>query len=148
MSTESNAARDDLLLAASFIESSYLTMTPRTKGTFPKPTSAYRNWCDDARIHRRAGLPRLDPYQLTQFVKALTKQYKDRHGFDALLECRKKPITDEQHAHLLSLPERTQLGPFVYRADSKFGLTWRALLSTGPVSAKRNGRFVTATKSR
>jgi len=95
-------AREDLLtLAASFIESCYLTMRPRSRGTFPKPSSAYKKWGDIARIHQREGLPRLDPTHLAQFVKGLTADYKARHGFDALLVRRKEPIRDAEHAHLL-----------------------------------------------
>jgi len=142
LAPDANPARDTMLtLVASFIESSYLAMEPRTHGTHPKPTSAYKNWVDVARMHRRRGLPRLDPYQLCQFVKALSLQYKQRHGFDALLERRKEPITDQQHQHLLNLPDHTSIGPYLYVSNSKFGLTWRALLSVLNYSGFRKAEW-------
>jgi hypothetical protein len=119
---------DELFLAASFIESCYLSMEPRARGTHPKPASAYRRWGDIARIHRRCGFPRLDPAQLGAFVRALTLDYKARFGFDSLLPRRKEPIRDAEHRHLLNLPDDLRLGPFLYKRRSRFGLTWRTLL--------------------
>ena len=130
LSDDAAPAREELLtLAASFIEYCYLTMVPRAKGTHPKPSSAYKNWCDISRIHTREGLPKLDPAQLGRFVKALTLDYKSRYGFDALLERRKEPIRDAEFAHLMHLPDGTRLGPYTYQRHSRFGLTWRALHS-------------------
>ena len=123
-------AREDLLtLASSFIESCYLSMRPRRKGTVPKPMSAFKNWADIARIHQRLGLPRLDTSLLTRYVKGLTIQYRDTHGFDALLERRKEPISDPEHHHLMHLPAGAKLGPFTYHPNTRFALTWRALLA-------------------
>lgn len=136
------AARADMLtLAASFIEYCYLTMLPRARNTFPKPKSAYKNWCDVQRILQRKGCPRLDPTQLAQYVKALTLEYKQMHGFDALLEKRKEPIRDLEFAHLLALPPGMRLGPFVYHPDSRFGLTWRALHQVLNHSGFRKGEW-------
>ena len=104
-------------------------MEPRAHGTHPKPSSAYKNWADVARIHRRFGLPTLDSCQLVSFVKALTADYQRRYGFDALLEKRKEPIRDAEYAHLLNLPEGTRLGPFTYHRHSRFGVMWKALHS-------------------
>jgi hypothetical protein len=130
LAPEASQAREDLLiLAASFIESSYLAMQPARRGTHPKPASAYKNWLDVSRIHQRHGLPKLDPFHLCQFVKSLTIEYKARHGFDALLERRKEPIKDAEHFHLLNLPDQVKLGPFLYTASSRFGYTWRALVA-------------------
>lgn len=130
LAADANQARDDLLtLVTSFIESSYLEMVPRSRNTFPKPTSAYKNWADVSRIHQRFGLPKLQSTQISAYVKALKRQYQDLHGFDALLERRKEPIRDSEHHHLLHLPDNTALGPFTYLRHSRFGLTWRALLS-------------------
>lgn len=126
---EAASAREDLLtLAASFIESCYLEMHPRSVGTFPKPTSAYKIWADVARIHRRLGFPPLDSSSLTAFVKALTHQYRDQHGFQALLPRRKEPISDAEFHHLLHLPDGARLGRFFYTHLSRFGIMWRALL--------------------
>ena len=80
-------------------------MQPRARDTFPKPSSACKKWGDIARIHQREGLPRHDPTHLAKFVRALTVDYKARHGFDALLVRRKEPIRDAEHAHLLHLPK-------------------------------------------
>lgn len=143
LSPESAHDREDLLiLAASFIESSYLAMQPARRGTFPKPASAYKNWLEIARIHQRRGLPRLDPFHLSQFVKALTLEYKHRHGFDALLERRKEPIRDTEHYHLLHLPDQVKLGTFLYTSASRFGYTWRALVAVlnHSVFRKRSGQ--------
>jgi len=147
LAPEASQAREDLLiLAASFIESSYLAMQPARRGTYPKPASAYKNWLDISRIHQRHGLPKLDPFQLSQFVKSLTLEYKARHGFDALLERRKEPIRDAEHTHLMNLPDQVKLGPFLYTAASRFGYTWRALVAVLNHSGFRKAEW--AVKSR
>lgn len=142
LAAEAASAREDLLtLAASFIESCYLAMKPRKKGTCPKPSSAYKRWCDVARMHHRAGLPKLDPSQLVKFVKALHSSAVQQHGFDALLTRRKEPIRDAEHAHLLALPEATRLGPYIYHSHTLFGLTWRTLLHILNFSGFRKGEW-------
>jgi len=142
LAPEAGPARQDLLtLAASFIEYCYLTMVPRARNTHPKPQSAYKNWSDIARIHQRAGFPKLDPAQLGRYVKALTLDYKARYGFDALLEKRKEPIRDAEYRHLLTLPAGTVLGAHRYLPDSRFGLTWRALHSVLNHTGFRKGEW-------
>ena len=122
--------RKDLhVLAASFIEVLYLSEATRANGKPPTPRAAYRAWSIISCIHQRQGLPKLEPDSLGRNIEALVSEYQIKCGLDADPSRRHEPMRDAEHRHLMNLPEGCRIGPYLYQRDSRFGLSWRALLA-------------------
>ena len=121
--------RDELDLAASFVESRYFTMHARRRGDVPKPESALQSYLHVVRLMSSRSIPRLPLKELRQIVKGLTNSVIRDLGVEVLLPTRKQPISNELHDQLLNrIPEGSKMGTFIYKRDSHFGRSWRRAL--------------------
>ena len=120
--------RDELNLAASFIDSRYYTMQPRQKGTVPKPESAFQSYLAVVRVMDCRSIPALPKAELRRMVKGMTNDLIKELGVEVVLPRRKQPIGNQVHESMLRLNEGTKLGPYKYYKDSHFGKSWRRLL--------------------
>ena len=103
-------------------------MEPRTKGTHPKPGSAFDSYLAVQRVLDLQSIPRLPMREIRSMVKGLAKQYIEEHGLEAILPHRKQPFSNRQQERLLhAIPNGAKMGKFRYLRDSYFGDTWDAL---------------------
>ena len=121
--------RDELDLAASFVDSRYYTMQPRTIGTVPKVESAFQSYLHVVRVQGCRSIPPLPMKELRRLVKGMNNIIIEDLGVEVILPKRKQPVNNALHDQLLrAIPEHTKLGPFVFVRDSHFGRSWRRLL--------------------
>ena len=139
--------RDEVDLAASFVDARYVTMEPRTKGTHPKPSSAFDSYLAVQRVLDLQSIPRLPMREIRSMVKGLAKQYIDEHGLEAILPHRKQPFSNRQQERLVNaIPNGAKVGKFRYLRDSYFGDTWDALNKVLEVSGFRKAEWAVAAR--
>ena len=145
--------RDELNLAASFIDSRYFTMQPRKYGTIPKVESAFQSYLHVVRVMSMRSIPALPQKELRVLVRGMTNAIIDELGVEVVLPSRKQPINNRLHNDLLRLPDGLKLGPYTYYEHSHIGNAWRRLLGVlnrsgfrkAEWSARRQGESTTLT---
>ena len=138
--------RDEMDLAASFIDSRYYTMQPRKYGTIPKVESAFQSYLHVVRVMGCRSIPPLPQKELRRMVKGMNNLIIAELGVEVVLPNRKQPIPNELHLNLLDgIPSGTKLGPFTYVPGNHFARSWRRLLGVLDKSGFRKAEWAAAS---
>ena len=128
----------------------YDNMKPRSKDdTAPKPSSAYQVYLGAKRVHKRANYDMEDGSVVVQAMKAITKQFIQKHGHAPLVTRRREPLERAWLEVWLSydgiMSEGTKIGSLQVSRKSKAWKSWRCLQATAAQTGVR--RSEVSTKS-
>jgi len=126
----------------------YKEMKPRCKSDpAAKPMSAYQVYLGAKRVHEREGFVMPEGKLVLQAMKALTKRFIKKYGFQALIKHRAEPLTDFMVDKFFSLPEGLQLGTVKVDVKSKGYQGWRCMQSVAARTGVRRQEVSTTNRA-
>jgi len=119
----------------------YKAMKPRSKkDVAAKPQSAYQVYLGAKRVHERAGYKMPDGTLVVKTMKALTKRFIKKHGFQALIKRRIEPLTAQMIHVFLDLKKGTQVGTIKGKKNSRAWKSWRCMQAVAANAGVRRMR--------